>query len=300
MAHWVNKNQWQNAFSPGDGRRVGKTQFGSQSNRVAPTAYSAYGAKFSRFTPTQPNGAPGNDVDAPNLVFFNAFFGSVFSAARNNAWSSFVENVRSDPASLGINIAEMEKSLSMITRRAAQCYQGYHMLRKGNFRYFLRTFGIKAKRKHKNLVKSQVDQASSLWLEYSYGWKPAFQDIWDAGNAMGQPVPGGMCWGQGKESYSVDHYACTFSTSVRCRQGAFVSVSNPNLYLLQQLGVANPAVVAWEVVPFSFVIDWVFDVGTFLGALTDLLGCQVSRASQLFPPKLPCYAKATPHQGCTG
>ena len=57
--------------------------------------------------------------------------------------------------------------------------------------------------------------------------------------------------------------------------GASIYVTNPNRYLLQQMGLANPLLVAWELVPFSFVVDWVADVGTSLGGITDLLGCTV-------------------------
>ena len=287
MAHWVNKNQWATANAPATGRRVGKIQTGAQGNKVDPTTYTAYGARFPLSTPRLPSGAYQPDVDAPNLVFFSSFVGSPvpFGKARNQAWSNLVTSVRTGPASLGVTFAQWGQAMDMIGSRAAQMYQSYRQLKRGNFRGFLRTLGVGAKRKHKNLIKSLVDQASSLWLEYSYGWKPLVQDMYNAANALSQPVPGGRCVGQGKGTNKNTALSCQYDTVGRCRMGAWIYVSNPNLYLLQQLGVANPAVVAWDLIPFSFVADWVFDIDTFLGAWTDLLGCTVTRAYTSYSTK---------------
>lgn len=54
-----------------------------------------------------------------------------------------------------------------------------------------------------------------------------------------------------------------------------VCVRNKTLMRLEQFGLANPAVVAWELVPFSFVADWFVGVGDYLAAQTALLGLEV-------------------------
>jgi hypothetical protein len=53
-------------------------------------------------------------------------------------------------------------------------------------------------------------------------------------------------------------------------------VTNPNLDLLQSLGLANPAEVIWELVPFSFLIDHVVGIGNFLSSFSDELGWNCS------------------------
>ena len=55
-------------------------------------------------------------------------------------------------------------------------------------------------------------------------------------------------------------------------------VSNPNLFLANQLGFVNAGVVAWDVVPFSFVLDWFVNVGQFLAAFTDFWGLTISNS----------------------
>jgi hypothetical protein len=42
--------------------------------------------------------------------------------------------------------------------------------------------------------------------------------------------------------------------------------------ILHQIGLINPAEVAWALVPFSFVVDWVLPIGNVLEALSARLG----------------------------
>ena len=46
-----------------------------------------------------------------------------------------------------------------------------------------------------------------------------------------------------------------------------------------QFGLTNPLLVAWEVVPFSFVVDWFLPVGDYLEGLTSLHGLKLSETS---------------------
>jgi len=49
-------------------------------------------------------------------------------------------------------------------------------------------------------------------------------------------------------------------------------VDNPTLARLNSLGLINPLTVAWERMPWSFVVDWFIPVSTFLQALSATIG----------------------------
>jgi hypothetical protein len=51
-----------------------------------------------------------------------------------------------------------------------------------------------------------------------------------------------------------------------------VRIDNPALATAQAVGLTNPALVAWELVPYSFVIDWFLPIGNWLTAIAPLVG----------------------------
>lgn len=44
------------------------------------------------------------------------------------------------------------------------------------------------------------------------------------------------------------------------------------LHTAKQLGITNPLLIAWELMPWSFVIDWVLPVGNYLSSIDATLG----------------------------
>lgn len=67
-----------------------------------------------------------------------------------------------------------------------------------------------------------------------------------------------------------------YSGTARVTLSASCLVSNPNLALANRLGVINPAVVAWDLVPWSFVVNMFVNVNELLSSLTDEVGYDVT------------------------
>lgn len=119
-----------------------------------------------------------------------------------------------------------------------------------------------------------------LWLELNFGWGPLIDDIRQMCAVMAQSVPterivasatgplernrsqGGPGWSLVNQSFGV----------MKLRYSSVVESVNPNLLLAKQLGLTNPAQVAWDAVPFSFVVDWFLPVNKYLGAFDASLG----------------------------
>lgn len=62
---------------------------------------------------------------------------------------------------------------------------------------------------------------------------------------------------------------------VAYRFGCEIRVVNPTLRKLRDTGLINPLQTAWELVPFSFVIDWFVNVGDHISALGMFTGLEV-------------------------
>ena len=122
------------------------------------------------------------------------------------------------------------------------------------------------------------------WLALQYGWKPLLQDIKGSMEALAR---------YNLEDYSVR--AVTASAKVtnvevvdifddynaqvkigtifhaylsQCRIGVKYRVNNHLRAFLSQTGFTNPVNLAWEVLPYSFVVDWFIPIGPYLETLT--------------------------------
>lgn len=139
--------------------------------------------------------------------------------------------------------------------------------------------------------------SSKAWLQYRYGWKPLMYDVRDLSVALlkSERVPGlvlrarvkrdlvyrntsaqSLLWGN--TSWRVygttkrDHHI-TVRSGVRYR----ITDSSVNQFRSSSLGLSLDNVVstAWEIVPFSFVLDWFYNVGDWLRAITPAPGVSI-------------------------
>lgn len=173
-----------------------------------------------------------------------------------------------------------------VNRAAAQLYSknGHDTLtflsELGKTRQMLMQFGRNALKfaKTKRLKKKDLLQPGK-WLEARYGWRPLLYDLQDLSKAIDslsedktlrnsersghnetdvRSSQKNGSWGGGTYVYG---YVDDITVSIR---GSVVADILPPAFRF------NAAVTAWELVPYSFVIDWAIDVGTYLEALSFL------------------------------
>jgi len=207
--------------------------------------------------------------------------------ARNKAYSKFKDKVLGDTAELGVFIAEGRQSYGMIANRATGLYRSYRQLRRGNFRGFLKELSVNPKRKHSSKTRAFAHEVSGLWLEYWFGWSPAVNDMFAAVEQLNRTLSTerlhgvGMSWLPERSERVGATSAVRNSTckgKLYVKTGATCRLVNPDAALSASLGLANPLSIAWELVPFSFVVDWFTKFGNVLNAKTDFLGIELSDA----------------------
>lgn len=205
------------------------------------------------------------------------------ATAINKAYSKFRESIY-DRVELGLNIAERRQTINMMASRANTLRRAYEALKRGNVGAMKDALGITTGGGGR---WARPDQASRLWLEYHFGWEQLLKDIHDAAVYLDAPWPKNLkASGKGTGSTSVNidttqpwgyGWKHTYNLRWHVAMGATVSVTNPSLYTLTTLGLINPASIAWEVVPFSFVVDWFLPIGNYLASYTDFVGISVSK-----------------------
>lgn len=160
---------------------------------------------------------------------------------------------------LGASLAEYRQTASMFSDAAStigSAWRDWRKLKRG---------------------KITTCDIASAELTASFGVAPLLGDVFDSVNALQnrflRPIYKRFV-STASEKGSINesgtfHYIGSWSTSER----AIVHVQlQPNDY---PFTLGNPLEVAWEVVPFSFVVDWMIPVGDYLSsldALKDVLG----------------------------
>jgi len=135
-------------------------------------------------------------------------------------------------------------------------------------------------------LRQKGELASDVFLEFHFGWVPLVKDIGAAVDVLQSPFNGKVTVkgrGTAQAETGVKPAPGSFGTNQlhvwtsRVQIIADLHVTNPNLYLANQLGLVNPVAVVWEVIPFSFVLDWFANVSSFLAQATEFMGLELRR-----------------------
>lgn len=214
----------------------------------------------------------------------------------NIAYSKFIGKLHAANADIGILFGEYKSSRDMITNRAEQLWRMATAVRRRSPTEFFRAAGqtLNAKPgKPWNAYK----EVSSIWLEYSWGWAPAIEDIFKGLKTLCADIEperylraGHLRMPEEKVLDKRDfldyaygyytHYVIKeiMTVGYKCTTGATVRLSNPNVALANRLGVINPAGVIWAVQPFSFLVDKYLNIGQMLNSFSDLYGYDIRDA----------------------
>jgi len=211
-----------------------------------------------------------------------------WNSLRNSQLNEVIVKALVKMADAKVNVAvayaEASKTSDLIFDTARRIDRAYRAFRKGDLRGVAQNLNITPKRLHKS------------WLEYKYGWMPLLMDVKGAAEFFAQQhvVRAPRFTVSAKElvtktkSYTVTQptYGSTTAThpinvlltgTLETKVKVWCELSSPHLSAMQQLGLTNPALVAWELVPFSFVFDWFVSVGDWLTAMTAQQGVTIRR-----------------------
>lgn len=120
-------------------------------------------------------------------------------------------------------------------------------------------------------------QWGNRWLEYQYGWRPLVQDIYntaqqlmDSSTKRNLKIVGRASQQRGDLTrYANTWYTgCTESVGYALRSRVMVvaefGMSPSRIQALSGFTSLNPASITWELLPYSFVVDWFYDIGGYI------------------------------------
>jgi len=204
----------------------------------------------------------------------------VYPSQENEALARFNGKVRKGSASLGVTMASWRQSREMITSRcktaADVLSDAYKDLSRSPAR-------------RKRLARSEREPLANEVLEGEFGWKPLIQDIRAALTTVCQDgIPPQWVVGRAKRKIYERAYDAnaliwtTYQGESLVTVAASVSISNPNLWLLNRMGLINPFVVLWDLIPWSFLVNMFVNVNQMISSVTDEVGLTIGNRSTTY------------------
>jgi hypothetical protein len=134
------------------------------------------------------------------------------------------------------------------------------------------------------------------WMELQYGWKPFLSDVYGACDALSKRNKDDWnVTAKGRaRTYNVYRYQRNLGPSDDIGANVVATVerralaridaqpSNETIISLASMGITNPLMIGWELVPFSFVVDWCLPVGAWLDSLDATFGYSIAGYSNSF------------------
>lgn len=184
--------------------------------------------------------------------------------------SKLVSAIKGHEFNLAVNIAQANQLVTMCANTIRSMGRSLLYLKRGNVAAAFRELGVSGK--NKSLKSKDV---TGRWLEMQYGWLPSISDAFEAAKAfeaLSINRTNRVVAKTGK--YRVSDSSCAPSLwSAPCIQrirGKIICELEEEVSFARSLGLTDPLQVAWEVFPFSFVLDWFLPIGTYLENLAVL------------------------------
>lgn len=224
---------------------------------------------------------PASAVTAPDLL-------TIPSLRRLNLDNEVKQKVFSKVRDSDVNIAvawgERAETIHLLSTALSRLGKAYNLAKAGNL-----VGAAIALTGHKpsHNISNTVAQG---WLELQYGWRPLMSDIYGLSTTLQKQMTHReyvvvssrkkiqeassrlTVNGNTREYMTADAF---YESSVRVKMKS----SSMFLKTASEVGLTNPLLVAWELVPFSFVVDWALPIGTFLSQFDSALGWYFEQGS---------------------
>lgn len=198
---------------------------------------------------------------------------------RNRPWSLSIPDVPDGTKSAVVNaaVAEARNAVWDVLTDIAELRETIALFRSSAQTVFgLSTrLAETASRIARQTRKRPLKVFAELWLQYRYGWQPVVYSLQNAVETMNRDVPK---WKKGRgyqeisdtlidvEPFSGPSYAGEWSETLeftqKVRGWAAAELMWQDNYRI------DPLVTGYEVIPFSFIVDWFVDVGSWLEAIS--------------------------------
>lgn len=183
-------------------------------------------------------------------------------------------------AALGVSLGSFRQSYEMIAKRSMSVHDTLRRVEVGLQKNPKKVAALRRRYQLKEeLIADDI-------LEYQFGWIPLLEDISNSFHVLSKDVSAKPHYHSARGGVTHEWTGMVptgvqatrevwLKSSVSSTMSAVIRVDNPNLWLANQLGLVNPFVVAYDLVPWSFVAGMFVNVNSLLLSLTDEVGLSI-------------------------
>jgi hypothetical protein len=184
--------------------------------------------------------------------------------------NKLAEQVRGHSFDLGVNVAEASKSYGTVVSNLRSVGSALWHLKHGRLGQASRVLGYG--RSSQGILARRLNSKdlTGRWLETQYAFMPLISQSYEAAKALESLTKHRVLKFTATSSLrKVLDITSTTSYNTKCPMAYSKRLRaelSEDLSLQRSLGLVNPAEIAWEVVPYSFVVDWFLPVGSYIAA----------------------------------
>lgn len=209
-----------------------------------------------------PRTANGNAELSPSIV----------SRLETNSYARLRGKLYKGSAALGVTLAGYKQSADMIRNRYDHINNRIDTA--------ARILGRAV-----NNPKAAAKAAASTHLEFIFGVVPLYDDVMASLNTVIQHADA-LSFVRGSCRTNIDRFESYWNWgdqvteqthiwgNARVTQAAGVRIKNANLWLAERAGLLNLGTVAWDIVPWSFLVNMVVNINALVQQVTDFAGLE--------------------------
>lgn len=226
---------------------------------------------------------------------FDLDVADALAKAKTRALNKLSEN----KAQFGVSVLEAKRTASMVAQNTTRIIQAYKAWKHGNGIQWLQ-----------DLYRDR--ELAKRFLEFQYGWKPLMGDIYAGVDLLNRGILEDNFQLESKsaprvylqtEWASSGGYDTRWTCYGRAKVRLIANIRSSYIEWFNTAGLINPAEIVWELVPYSFVVDWFVPVGDCLSALSASAGLDLDSRSQLHTSRVGIFearASKFPFNGYQG